>query len=246
MTQRPRIRKGLPALVLLLAAAAILLLWGRDIAAFFRGYSWQDFQQTVRGSGAWAPLICILLNAAFTVLILPTTAVNILIGLLFGVARGLPISLAGHALGMAASFLLSRYLLRNWLNRRFGDTRLYLRLEENLQREGWKLVLFSRLLPINPYSFLNYAYGLTPIRFGPYLLASVLGVIPNLLALLWTSDAAGQLATGRLDWRVLLLLFAGAGLFAVIAWLPRLIRRRFPNDAFLTEKDGMEAEEEEG
>ena len=89
-------------------------------------------------------------------------------------------------------------------------------------------MLFTRLLPINPYSFLNYAYGLTRISFGRYLLASVIGVVPNVLALLWTTHAAGQLARGQMDWRILVLLFAGAGLFAALAFLPRLLRRRMP------------------
>lgn len=216
-------------MVFALFVAATLAYIGRtDLAAFFRDFGWQDIRDGVLASGPWAPLVCILLNALFTVLILPTTLVSILVALLFGVAWGLPICLAGLGLGMASSFLIARHLVRDWLKRRIGDTRLYHHLEENIRRDGWKLVLFSRLLPVNPFSFLNYAYGLTGIPFGRYLLASVVGIIPNVLALLWTTHAAGQLATGRLDWRILILLFAGAGLFAVLAWLPRLLHRKMP------------------
>jgi len=236
-------RNGIGALLPLLAMAGLIWAFWPQVSATLRELNWQEVQDTVRASGPWAPLLCILLNAVFTILFLPTTLVCILIALLFGVVLGLPISLAGIGLGMGGSFLISRYLLHDWLERRIGDTKLYRRLEENMQREGWKLILFSRLLPLNPYSFLNYAYGLTSISFGRYLLASVIGVIPNVLALLWTTQAAGKIVTGQMDWRVLLLLFAGAGLFAAIAWLPRLLRRLFPNDSFLSAKDGMEADE---
>jgi uncharacterized membrane protein YdjX (TVP38/TMEM64 family) len=214
----------------LVVAGGVLLFWP-EVSSFLHRLDWQDIHEAVRASGPWAPVLCILLNALFTVILLPTTVVSILVALLFGVAWGLPICLAGLALGMASSFLIARYLVRDGLERRIGDTKLYRRLEENMRRDGWKLVLFSRLLPINPYSFLNYAYGLTGISFGSYILASVIGIIPNVIALLWTVHAAGQLATGHLDWRVLAILFAGAGLFAALAWLPRLLRRKLPPGA---------------
>lgn len=211
-----------------LAAVALAAAFWPEIAGFLRGFDWHRLDQAVRASGAWAPLLCIGLMAFFTVFFLPTTLVGILVGLLYGVWTGLPICLAGLALGMGTSFLIARYLARDWIERRIGDTRLFRRLEEHMRREGWKLVLFTRLLPINPFTFLNYAYGLTRISFGRYLLASTVGVIPNVLALLWTTHAAGRLARGELDWTILVLLFAGAALFAALAWLPRLLRRRLP------------------
>ena len=162
--------------------AGIAYAYWPEISGFLGQLNWQDVHDAVRASGPWAPMLCIALNAAFTVLFLPTTLVCILIALLFGVARGLPICLAGISLGMAASFLIARYLLRDWIERRIGHTKLFRTLEENMQRDGWKLVFFSRLLPINPYGFLNYAYGLTRLPFGRYILVSTLGVIPNVLA----------------------------------------------------------------
>ncbi len=199
-----------------------------ELFAFFSGVGWENIRDGVRASGPWAPLVCIFLYAFVTVFFGPTTLVGILVALLYGPWLGLPICLAGLGLGMGLSFLTSRYLLHDWIERRIGDTKLYRRIEDHMRRDGWRLVLFSRMLPINPFAFLNYAYGLTRISFGPFLLASVVGVIPNTLALLWTTHAAGQLATGQLDGRVLLLLFAGAALFAVLAWLPRLLRRQMP------------------
>ena len=207
-------------------AAGLTYAYWPEISEFLRQLNWKDVHDAVRASGPWAPLLCIALNALFTVLFLPTTLVCILIALLFGVTWGLPICLAGISLGMAAAFLIARYLLRDWIERRIGHTKLYRRLEENMRRDGWKLVFFSRLLPINPYGFLNYAYGLTRLPFGRYILASTVGVIPNVLALLWTAKAAGKLARGQMDWQVLAILFAGAGLFAALAWLPKLLRRK--------------------
>lgn len=210
------------------AAAAAAVVFRTELADVLHRVDWHDVDDAVRASGAWAPWLCIGLYAFFTIFFLPTTLVGILVGLLFGVWRGLPICLAGLALGMAGSFGIARYLARDWIERRIGHTRLFRRLEEHMRREDWKLVLFTRLLPINPFTFLNYAYGLTRISFGRYLLASVVGVVPNTLALLWTTHAAGQLARGRMDWKIVALLSAGALLFAALAWLPRWLRRRMP------------------
>ena len=223
--------------IALLLAGLLAFSFRTEIAAFLHGFGWTDIRDGVIASGPWAPVICILLYAATTILFLPTTLVGILVALLYGPWIGLPVCVAGLGLGMSGSFLIARHLAREALERRIGDTKLYRRLEENIQQEGWKLVLFSRLLPINPFSFLNYAYGLTRISFARYLLASLVGILPNTLALLWTTHAAGQLATGRMDWRILIALFAGAGLFAGLAWLPRFLRRKKPDTLPLPDDD---------
>ncbi len=217
-------RKAAIAILALLGGGLLIWFWP-DVRALLARVRWADIEQTVREAGPWAPVLCIVLDAVFTVFSLPTTLVGVLIALLYPIVWGLLLCLIGLGLGMSATFLLARYLLRDWLARRIGHTRLFGYLEANMRREGWKVVLFTRLLPINPFSFLNYAYGLTSIPFHHYLLASVIGVIPNVLALLWTVRAAGQLARGQADWRVLAILFAGAGLFAIMAWLPKLLRK---------------------
>ena len=221
-------RKRTWSALALLVAVAVAFQFRTELVAIFSRLGWEDIRNGVLASGPWAPLLCILLYAFVTVFFLPTTVMGILVALLFGPWLGLPICLAGLGLGMTISFLTARYLFHDWIERRIGDTKLYRRIEDHMRRDGWQLVFFTRILPINPFAFLNYAYGLTRISFGRYLIASVIGVIPNTLALLWTTHAAGQLATGEMDWRVLALLFAGAALFAGLAWLPRLLRRNMP------------------
>ena len=213
----------------LLAAVLALLAFRRELLELARSVHWADVRAAILASGPWAPVLCILLQAFFTVFFLPTTLVGILIALLFGPWIGLPICLAGLGLGIAISFLVARYALRDWIERRIGDTKLYRRIEERMHAEGWKLVMFTRMLPVHPFCFLNYAYGLTRIRFWPFLAASVAGVVPNTVSLLWTTHAAGQIAAGKADWRIMLLLLAAALVFAVVAWLPRFLRARMPD-----------------
>lgn len=219
-------RKRFWSAAVLVAAAALAFHFRAELVAYFRGVGWDNIHQAVLASGPLAPLVCILVLAFFTVFCLPTTLIVVLIGLLYGPWLGLLVSLAGLGIGIGISFLIARHWLHDWIERRLGDTKLYGYVADHMRREGWKTVLFTRLLPINPFALLNYVYGLTTVSFWAYLVASVVGIMPNILALLWTTHAAGQLATGQMDWRILILLFAGAGLFALLAWLPRLLRRK--------------------
>jgi len=222
-------RKRLWTAAAVAAVAAVAVLFRQDIAALLSRIGWEDIRNSILASGPWAPLVCILLYGLCTVAFLPTTLVGVLVALLFGPWLGLPICLAGLGLGMGLAFLISRHLLHEWIERRIGHTRLYRRIEEHMRTEGWKLIIFTRLLPINPFCFVNYAYGLTRIPFWVYLAASLIGVIPNTVALLWTTHAAGRLAAGQSDGRILVLLFAAALIFALLAWLPRFLRRRLPD-----------------
>jgi uncharacterized membrane protein YdjX (TVP38/TMEM64 family) len=217
LLKRKRFWAGMVLLVAMLTAWALL----PGHIHRLRDIEWASLRDNLRALDPWLPVIAILLYGLTTVLFLPTTLVTILVSLLYGPWLGLPIALIGLTLGMGSAFLCARYLFRDWFQRRYGHTRFYSQLQTHMNSRGWKLVLFTRLLPINPFTLFNYACGLTPIAFGPYLLASAIGVIPNTLALLWTTHATGQLALGHFDARVILLLFAGAGLFALLAWLPR-------------------------
>jgi uncharacterized membrane protein YdjX (TVP38/TMEM64 family) len=222
-------RKRAWTALLLLCAAILAFVFRSDILAFVRHYRWEDLRDAILATGPMAaPVLCILLQALVTVLFLPTTVVSILIVFIYGPWLGLPICVAGLGLGIATSFLVARYVLREWIERRIGHTKLYRRIEEHLHAEGWKLVMFTRMLPVHPFATLNYAYGLTRISFWSFLAASVVGILPNTAVLLWTAHAAGQIAVGKADWRIMLFLLSGALVFGVVAWLPRFLRQNMP------------------
>ena len=223
-----RPRRRWPWLVLAAAALAVgaWLVHRHGLPDALRDLRWADIQAAVRAAGAWGPALCIVLLAVCTVSVLSTTPIVVLAGLLYGLPAALAICWTGLGIGMALAFLLSRTLLRAPLERRYGDHPLHLRIRRHLDRDGWKLVVFLRMLPVNPFPLLNYLFGLTPISFRAYILASLAGVIPNILFLLLAARAAGNAAaTGRLDLRSALCLLAAALLFAALAFLPRLLRR---------------------
>lgn len=205
---------GVAVAVAVGAAAAVA--WRHGGWEWVRGLRWEDVQEAVRGAGAWGPAVCIALLAGCTVAFLATTPVVVLAGVLYGLPGALAICWAGLGLGMAGAFGLSRTLLRGRLERRYGGHPLYLKIRRRMERDGWKVVFFMRMLPVNPYPLLNYLFGLAPISFRAYMLASLAGVVPNILFLLLASRAAGEVATEGLDARACALMAAAAGVFLVL------------------------------
>ena len=94
---------------------------------------------------------------------------------------------------------------------------------------GWKIVALLRLFPPIPSSLQNYLYGLTPIRFWPYLLTSWLAMLPGNVMYVYIGHAGGVAVSGThppilAEWIV-----AGAGLLttgAVTVYITRLARQQ--------------------
>ncbi len=140
------------------------------------------------------PIVFISLLAIAPVLLLPAFPFVIIAGLLYGQIWGLIYSLLGACLGASVSFLFSRYLASEWIVGRLSKT-----AAENLHRlvtdHGWKVVLVLRLIPVFPFTPLNYCLGLTGIRFSHYLAATFIGILPACIAFISFSGSLWQLFT---------------------------------------------------
>lgn len=180
-----------------------------------------NLQLQIQDLGAWAPLAFIALFALATVLFLPGAIFGLAGGALFGPVWGSAWNLAGATLGATLAFLTARYLASEWVARRSGG-RLK-GLIDGVEAEGWRFVAFVRLVPVFPFNLLNYALGLTRIRLSRYVLASLVAMIPGTVAYTWLGHAGHEVAAGS-ETAVRNLLLA-LGLLAVVAFLPRLVRR---------------------
>src|SRR5229473_2340136 len=80
-------------------------------------------------------------------------------------------------LGATAAFVVGRYFARDWIARKLEGNAKFKAIDEAVGREGWKIVLLTRLSPVFPFNLLNYAYGLTRVRLRDYVFASWAGMI---------------------------------------------------------------------
>jgi len=115
----------------------------------------------------------------------------------------------------------ARYVASDWVTGRTGE-RLG-RLIRGEEEEGWRFVAFVRLVPLFPFNLVNYAFGLTRIHLGEYVLASFVCMAPGAIAYTYLGYAGREAAAGSSG--AIRNGFIALGLLATVAFLPRLVRR---------------------
>ena len=139
-----------------------------------------DLQQRVTGMGKSGAVLYPLLFAACNVLLLPGGILSVGAGFFFGLWWGFFIVLLGNSIGAAVSFALSHWLGERYLGPRLARSPMLQVLEKAVARDAWKIIFLCQLHPLFPTSLLNYLFGLTRIRFWPYMLWTAAGRAPGL------------------------------------------------------------------
>ena len=135
---------------------------------------WQSFFQ---GLGWLGVLTYALVIVAAQLLCAPLSPVAVAGGLIFGLGRGFAAITLGTGLGAVVNFLLSRHFARATIQRWLAHHEKFKLIDAAIGREGWKIIALLRFCPI-PFGLANYCYGLTAVRFGPYLVATIFAVMP--------------------------------------------------------------------
>ncbi|MBF2097345.1 MAG: TVP38/TMEM64 family protein, partial [Gloeomargaritaceae cyanobacterium C42_A2020_066] len=186
--------------------------------------------------GPWGPAGFVVAYALGTVAVIPGSLLTLGAGALFGVVQGSVYVLLGATLGAALAFGLARTLLRRRVVGWWGGRPLFRAVDRAVAQGGWWVVLLLRLSPLFPFAALNYALGITGVRFRDYLVASV-GMVPGTVMYVYLGATAGDLAQVSLGrptgWGPILL--NGLGLLATIAVTVLITRRaRRELDRYLT------------
>ena len=173
----------------------------------------------IKDAGLLAPVVFILIYALVTVLFLPGSVITLAGGVLFGPVLGTFYNLTGATLGAALAFLISRYIASDWIADKAGGR--VRQLINGVEGEGWRFVAFVRLVPLFPFNLLNYALGLTRIRFLHYLIASYIFMLPGTIAYTYIGYAGREAISGGegLIQKILIAL----ALLGAVAFLPRII-----------------------
>ena len=122
-------------------------------------------------------MVYIMLYAVGPSFLVPGAVMTIAAGLAFGAWRGAVWSLLGADAGAMVAFAAGRFLGRSFVERTMGIR--FERILTRLERNGFYLTLYLRLVPVIPYNAFNLLAGASPIRFKDYLWASVFGMIPG-------------------------------------------------------------------
>jgi uncharacterized membrane protein YdjX (TVP38/TMEM64 family) len=219
-------RPGLGRVALVLAGLAAVVAVGRAV-----GPEAVRLATGAHRFGGWAPAIFVAGYVVACIAFVPGAIPTMAAGILFGLAAGTVYAFLGETLGGAAAFTVSRRLARPLVARWLAGTPRFAALDRAVAAQGRRLVFLLRLSPIFPFNFLNYALGLTSVRFADYLLASV-AMLPGAFLYVYYGMMIGDvalLASGahvRRDALAWVLLAAGLAATAVVTTvLARLATR---------------------
>ncbi|MGN6391786.1 MAG: TVP38/TMEM64 family protein [Gemmatimonadales bacterium] len=143
--------------------------------------------------GAWGPAAFIVGYALATVAFVPGSLLTLAAGAIFGLARGTLLVFVAATLGASLAFLIARYAARTAVERRLADDPRFMAVDRAIGAEGRRIVFLLRLSPLVPFNLLNYALGITRVRFVDYLVASI-GMLPGTLLYVYYGKVAGDLA----------------------------------------------------
>ncbi len=210
MDRAALIKAGALALVLLGAIGLALILGTPDIAAL---------RSRVDAAGVWGPAVFFALYAGLALIPFPKALLTAAGGALFGLWAGAALSLAAALVGAIISFGVGRLLGREAVDRLIHGR--LARVDALLADHGLSAVLIVRLVPLVPFIAINYASGLSGVKFRHYVLGSALGMVPGSLAY------AALGAYGTNPWG---LAAAGSALIILVVggswWARRLDARR--------------------
>lgn len=183
----------------------------------------EQFKAWVEGAGALGYVLYVLVYIVCCIFVVPAIALTLGAGAIFGFAIGSIIVLVGATLGATAAFLLARSVLRRRVERiteRHAKTRA---LDRAITREGTKIMWLCRLSGFPPFTWANYAFGLTGVRLAPYVMTTFFGIIPGTLAFTW-AGAAGAAALSGTGNRIVLIVTA-VGAILVSLFIARIAFR---------------------
>ena len=175
-------------IALALVALAALVWLGRSAGALIPA-----FAAWVKELGFWGPAVFIAGYALAVVAFVPASLMTLAAGAIFGVAAGTLYVFVAATLGSCLAFLVSRHLARGAIERRLAGNPRFAAIDRAVGAEGRKIVFLLRLSPAFPFNLLNYALGLTRVRFADYAIASV-GMLPGTLLYVYSGKVVGDLA----------------------------------------------------
>ena len=190
------------------------------------GIDREKLQIWLETTGIWAPIIYILLYTVGTLLILPSTPLNLTGGAIFGIWWGTLWTTAAALIAAVVAFAFTRTVGRDIIAKKFAGR--WEAIDAEIRLGGLFYMFAVRLLPIIPYGLVNFTAGLTSIKFKDYFVGTLLGTLPGVLPFVMMGSGINQLSQGNI--LPLMLAFALTGMLVGGAtWYRR--RRQNPQRA---------------
>ncbi len=193
-------------------------------AAFNPQMLLQDALDWIRNQGIFGVGAFIGLYIAAAVAFLPGSVLTLGAGAIFGVVQGTIYVFVGATLGATAAFLVGRYVARSWISKKIEGNTKFASIDRAVGKEGFKIVLLTRLSPVFPFNLLNYAMGLTSVSLKDYVFASV-GMLPGTIMYVYIGSLAGDIGSGASTAQTILKVVGLIATVVVTIFVTRIARK---------------------
>lgn len=172
--------------------------------------------------GIIAPLIYICIYIVACIVFLPGLPITVLGAIVFGPIMGAIWTLIGATLGASLAFLIGRYAGRGMVEKWVKGKEEFEKIDEGVRKQGWRMLMITRLVPVFPFNLQNFAYGLTKIDFKTYVFVSAISMIPGIIAFTFM---AGAIVSGEGIGKISVYIGIGAIFFVIISLIPKWIKK---------------------
>jgi uncharacterized membrane protein YdjX (TVP38/TMEM64 family) len=167
------------------------------IAILYQHFSLQTLLQSVllwvKTQGSVGIVAFVVIYNLATVLFVPGSLLTLGGGALYGVFWGSVYVVIAATLGATIAFLIGRYYARGWVAKQLQGHPKFQAIDQAVAKDGWKIVLLTRLSPVFPFNLLNYAFGVTCVSLTDYVIGSM-GMIPGSVMYVYLGSLVGDIA----------------------------------------------------
>jgi uncharacterized membrane protein YdjX (TVP38/TMEM64 family) len=170
--------------------SALVFIYQAELLRFIQGVEMRKDTNPVSAAALLVTVQTLTAPLGF-----PGTPITILTGTLFGYLLGTIIALVGNTLGGCFAFLLSRYVLQNYVQKKILPHHPKIkRYEKKMAQRGFTTVVVLRFLPLFPFNTLNFLLGTSSISFKKFALGSFVGMIPGTILFVYLGDSLRMLS----------------------------------------------------
>ncbi len=173
--------KKIIGIILIICISFLFIYLMFRYAAIFRKISLRSLRKYILSFGPLSSIaLVVLFSLKPVVIFFPTVLLIVLAGNIFGPIEGFILSMTGLYLSATLAFYLSKSLGKPFVNKMTRGK--LLKLDDNIEQHAFKIMFLMRLSTLFPYDPLSYAAGLTGMKYRDFILATIIGIIPEMLA----------------------------------------------------------------
>ncbi len=153
-----------------------------------------DIQQVfdyIEALGFWAPVLYVGAYILISGFLVPSVVFKVFAGAAFGVVNGLIIASVAAAISSLIKFLLARYFFQDSFLKKIHENARLNAISHVIERDGWKMLIMLRNVPVVSGMFLNYICGVTKMRSFDFVTASFIGRLPQTFVLAYLGYLLG-------------------------------------------------------